>query len=59
MTKHGITCGVEDRVYAIKQSNDAAWLERVLRCDDLQITVRLAAQRRQRKLLKAQYEEGK
>lgn len=52
-------CGVEDRLRLVKEAKDQSWLQRVLAWPDTQKTVRQAAERRLRKLLKEQYYQGK
>lgn len=49
---HVVTCGVEDRLREVKRSTDIEWLREVIRDRDMQTTVRLAAERRHRKLMK-------
>ncbi len=49
---HVLTCGVEDRLREVKRSTDIDWLREVIRDRDVQTTVRLAAERRHRKLMK-------
>jgi hypothetical protein len=44
------TCDGHDRVEEIKASTDVAWLRRVLAWPDNQLTVRMAAERRLRRL---------
>jgi hypothetical protein len=53
----GSTCVVDDRVQMIRKSTDQAWLERVLawKPKQTQSTVRLAAERRLRKLQRDEY----
>jgi len=45
-------CDAESRIAEIKRSEDVAWLRLVLAWKDSQISVRVAAQRRLRKLSK-------
>jgi hypothetical protein len=47
-----ITCDAADRISQIKRSDDAAWLQAVVKCVDNQKTVQQAAERRLRKLTK-------
>ncbi len=45
-------CDAESRMQKVRESGDAEWLRRVVRCKDTQKTVREAAERRIRRLLK-------
>ncbi len=52
-TDHVVTCGVEDRIALVKKSTDAEWLEVVIAHEETQKTVRVAAERRLKWVLKA------
>lgn len=45
-----VTCDAKDRINQVKESCDADWLQAVIRDRDVQATVRLAAERRLRKV---------
>jgi hypothetical protein len=47
-----VTCDGQDRIRLVRASTDPDWLRAVLRDRDVQSTVRLAAERRLRKLAK-------
>lgn len=52
-TRYGMatqTCDTESRIDAIKSSSDITWLRAVLAWPENQLTVRLAAERRLRRL---------
>lgn len=48
---HMTTCDAESRLSLVKQSTDPDWLRAVIRDRDVQSTVRLAAERRLRKVI--------
>lgn len=50
---HVTTCEAQSRLAKIKESTDIAWLRQVLAWADNQLAVRLAAERRLRKLATA------
>lgn len=50
---HMLTCDSESRLSQVKQSTDPDWLRAVIRDRDVQSTVRLAAERRLRKLARS------
>jgi hypothetical protein len=47
---HTTTCGAADRLFDVRRSQDLEWLQAVIKDRDVQTTVRLAAERRLRKL---------
>lgn len=49
-----VTCDGQDRIRMVKESTDPDWLRAVIRDRDVQSTVRLAAERRLRKLVNDQ-----
>lgn len=49
-TEFVVTSDGQERIRMVKESNDPEWLQAVIRDRDVQSTVRLAAERRLRKL---------